>query len=491
MNEPVDRAISAKRKLLPLLLTVAVALTLAVGLTTALVWQAPPVHAQDVNATFSVAHFAPFSTTLTETSVTVRVNGSDAITELIYGEVVPNIPVPAGVYTVEVIPTGSITPVYSTTADLMAGTEYLVAAVGDGTNYPVSLYPLVIDRTPISDSSKLRITHLAPFAAPSEATGIDICSDAGAVVLPGLIYLETSDYLQFAPGIYDLKVAISGTNCADVVLDLPPVSLRAGQVADVIARGLVGEGFDPALALSVYTDLAARVSLAHFAPFAPPPFASTAVTVQINGIDMATGLTFGDFTGYVSMPPGDYSVQIIPTGTVTAAISSMVTLPDFRDYTVAAIGDGVNQTLSLTVLTDANVTRPTSGTARLMIAHLAPLSNTVAGTQIDLCISRGDEPVLDDLPYGAQDYTVLTPSVGLFSSFIATGEPDCDNSLLNLAPVVLNEGDAAYIYVIGGVNGWPLFVIEDTVFGEDNLLERALIKYMPILFGADPEADDR
>ena len=41
-------------------------------------------HAPNANPIVNVAHFAPFGSTVADTSVTVRVNGTDVITEFVY-----------------------------------------------------------------------------------------------------------------------------------------------------------------------------------------------------------------------------------------------------------------------------------------------------------------------------------------------------------------------------------------------------------------------
>jgi hypothetical protein len=73
------------------------------------------------NARITVAHFAPFASTVVSTSVTVRVNGADVITDFVFAETVSGISLPAGIYTIELVPTGGITPALTITAPVSEG----------------------------------------------------------------------------------------------------------------------------------------------------------------------------------------------------------------------------------------------------------------------------------------------------------------------------------------------------------------------------------
>ena len=66
----------------------------------------------DANPTLTIAHFAPFASEIISTSVTVRVVGvGDVITDFVFGEIETGISALAsGTYTIEIVPTGSITP---------------------------------------------------------------------------------------------------------------------------------------------------------------------------------------------------------------------------------------------------------------------------------------------------------------------------------------------------------------------------------------------
>ena len=143
-----------------LLLPFALAVAFGLALLTAVTGATPTARANG-NVTLSVAHFAPFGADVDGTSVTVRVNGGDLLTEFKFPDVSTKVVVPAGTYTIEIIPTGSDTPaLVSDPTELMADTEYFIAAVGGVNGYDLALYPLVIDTTPSATLAKLRVSAI-------------------------------------------------------------------------------------------------------------------------------------------------------------------------------------------------------------------------------------------------------------------------------------------------------------------------------------------
>jgi len=59
------------------------------------------------DARVSVAHFAPFAENIEDTSVSVLLNGEVALENVTYKMFTDYIPLPAGQYLVEIVPTGT------------------------------------------------------------------------------------------------------------------------------------------------------------------------------------------------------------------------------------------------------------------------------------------------------------------------------------------------------------------------------------------------
>lgn len=267
--------------------------------------------ANDSPAVVNVAHFAPFAGSVDETSVTVRVNGADALTDFKFGDIAKGVELPAGDYLIEIVPTGTDTVAISGNVTVEGGVTYTLAAIGDGANQPLELFALVDDTVAPDSGAKLRIAHLAPFAADLDATQVDICTDDGAVVLAGVPYkVFTDPYLALPAGDYDLKITIAGSGCEAVALDLPSVRLSDGDIVDVFAIGNIAN-----LPLQIAT--VTGISLT------PPPAEKATITIVL-ATAPETGLHFryaGDLGAFAlssenssqrfTVDPGHYDVRQI------------------------------------------------------------------------------------------------------------------------------------------------------------------------------------
>ncbi len=196
-------------------------------------------------ATVNVAHFAPFGADVDATSVTVKVTGEgvDAMLENVkFGDIAKGVQLPSGVeLTIQIIPTGTDVVAIEGKATLDPAGAYTVAAIGGANNWELALLPLVDETTPSDSGALVRIGHLAPFADANTpgSTAVDICTDDGTAILEGVEYPQVTDYLPLAAGTYDLLIALAGTDCASVALDLPALLLSDGDIVDLFAIGLL------------------------------------------------------------------------------------------------------------------------------------------------------------------------------------------------------------------------------------------------------------
>lgn len=185
-----------------------------------------------------VGHFAPFSGDLAATAVDVRINGATALTNVRYGDFTAYIPLPAGAYSLEVLPAGTSTVAISANVTLADNTDYTVLATGGAGGQPLALQALVDDnRTPAAGNLKLRVIHAAPFGPDADSTAVSIRTDRGTVVggLAEVPFFAASGYLELPAGNYDLKVA--SPDGSRNLIDLAPVDLPAGAVLSVLATG--------------------------------------------------------------------------------------------------------------------------------------------------------------------------------------------------------------------------------------------------------------
>jgi hypothetical protein len=180
-----------------------------------------------------VAHLAPFAMD-PDTSVTVSLNGSPALTDFAYGDSTPYIELDPGDYLVEVFPGGGATAAISETVTLAPATYYSAAAVGDGVNQPLGLVAVMDDNTaPAAGEFHLRLGHLAPFAA-GMATA-DVRLQDGTVVADDVNFGDVTGYIPLPAGEYDLK--ITTPDGATTLIDPLPATFAEGDIVTAFATG--------------------------------------------------------------------------------------------------------------------------------------------------------------------------------------------------------------------------------------------------------------
>ena len=430
------------------------------------------------NPVLNVAHFAPFGTNVLSTSVTVRVNGGDVFTDFVYGEVVAGVNVlPAGQYTIEIVPTGTSVVAISGVVTLTEDTQYTLAAIGDGSNQPLALAALVDDTTaPPAGSAKLRIAHYAPFAATLAGTQVDICNDATKTPLPGLTNVPfgvASPYLTIPAGIYDVSVALAGTNCASVALNLPPIAAVGGKTYDLFAIGKNNAAFPLEAASITGLDFPTSVTVGHFAPFAGT-ITETLVDIRVNGSLAFTRVAYGDFVPNVQLLPGPTTVEILPTGTSTVALSGTLPLAGGTKYNLFAIGGANTQPLAFSA-TVISTTAP-AGKALLTVGHLAPFAANVNDTAVDICTDTGT-PILSNVKYpDVAANLVLDP--GLYNLKITVAGTNCATTAIDLPAFRLAQGDVSDAFAIGSrLSGEPFALEVVTISG----LRPAWQQYLPVI----------
>ncbi|HEX5132721.1 MAG TPA: DUF4397 domain-containing protein [Candidatus Krumholzibacteria bacterium] len=148
-----------------------------------------------------------------------------------------------GTRNVKVNVTGTTTTAID--ADLMveAGTYYSVFAV----DTVASIEPLVLEddlTAPAAGKSHVRFVHLSP-----NAPAVDITLSDGTVVFGNYAFKAASPFTPLDAGTYPLQVRLQGTST--VVLDLGNVTVAAGKIYTVFAKGLVGGAGDQALGAEI------------------------------------------------------------------------------------------------------------------------------------------------------------------------------------------------------------------------------------------------
>lgn len=193
----------------------------------------------------------------------------------------------------------------------------------------------------------------------------------------------------------------------------------------------------------------ARVQIVHAAPFADS-IEGSSVTVTANGGAVLEDFVFGDFTEYLTLPAGDYDLAVIPTGASDPAIEASVSLESGVDYTVMAVGDGVNQNLALWLLVD-DAADPGDGNLNIRVVHAAPFAADLADTEVSIRTAAGD--VVNGLvgvPYLVESGFFAIPA-GNYDLKVASN--DGQTNLIDPLAVDLPAGlDVTVIAIGDGVN---------------------------------------
>jgi len=143
----------------------------------------------------------------------------------------------SGTRNIKVNVAGTTTTVINGDLDLEADEYYSVFAVDEVAE--ITALVLVDDLTmPAAGKAHVRFVHLSP-----DAPAVDIAvANGGAVVFPNVAFKGFTAFTPLDAGVaYNLEVRVAGTST--VALVLPPVTLTAGKIYTVFAKGfLAGTG---------------------------------------------------------------------------------------------------------------------------------------------------------------------------------------------------------------------------------------------------------
>ncbi len=162
-----------------------------------------------------------------------------------------------------------------------------------------------------------------------------------------------------------------------------------------------------AVLLSSATVLAAdgRVRVVHASPDAP------AVDIYVNGSIVLEGLPFREYSEYLALPAGSYSVEIRVAGTNTTVKTVPITVAAGKDYTAIAAGyaGGKSPGFDVLLLEDDN-TLPANNGVKLRVVHAAPGAPAVdvyATTPFETL--SGKSPILTNVPFKAASGYLTVP----------------------------------------------------------------------------------
>jgi hypothetical protein len=177
-------------------------------------------------------------------------------------------------------------------------------------------------------TSFLRVLHASP-KSPAVDVYINDIQKA-----KNLAYADFTDYIEVITGNYNVKIYPAGNKTSPVLsknIFVPP-----GKIYTVAAIGLL-PNIDllpiPETKITEPNNMA-YVKFAHLSPNAPP------VDISLpDGTILFKNISYKEFTDYIPVPAGTYTLEAKPTGTKTTVLYvPNIKLKSGRFYTVYAIG---------------------------------------------------------------------------------------------------------------------------------------------------------
>lgn len=165
-------------------------------------------------------------------AVDLLVDGVEVGADLAYPNNTGYLTVGAGTRNVKVNVANSTTTVIDANLPVSAGRDYSVFAKGAVSS--IGALVLADDLTPpATGKAHVRFVHLSP-----DAPAVDVAVTGGAVVFADRAFEEYTAFTPFDAGTYDLEVRPTGSS--SVVLALPGITLQAGKIYTVFAKGFAG-----------------------------------------------------------------------------------------------------------------------------------------------------------------------------------------------------------------------------------------------------------
>ena len=179
------------------------------------------------------------------------------------------------------------------------------------------------------------------------------------------------------------------------------------------------------------------------------------VDVYANGDSLIEGFTFGTVAGPLTLPEGDYLIEIYAAGADAAAedpaLSTTVTVPGGIDASVVAHLDADGNP---TVTTFVNNVDPIdAGNARATVRH------TAAAPAVDILASG--VPVFENVSNGEEGVLVI-PATTVDAAVVATGTTE---PAVIEASLPLTEGANNIVYAVGSLEADNLSVIVQLIEG--------------------------
>lgn len=182
-----------------------------------------------------------------------------------------------------------------------------------------------------------------------------------------------------------------------------------------------------------------RVRAVHLSPDAP------AVDIWVDGQVAVSDLSFGEYTGYLKVPPSrgrdTYNIQVTPTGlTEPVVIDADLSFKALRDYTIVASGRLAD--IQPIVIEDLRIRSWFRTNVRFV--HTSP-----DAPNVDIAVQDGGPVLFDNVAFrDVEDYLRVMPG----SYDLEVRVAGTQTVVLSLNDVMLRRGRSYTVFATGLVN---------------------------------------
>ncbi|MDX1526308.1 MAG: DUF4397 domain-containing protein [Pseudidiomarina maritima] len=345
---------------------------------------------------------------------------------------------------------------------LAASTALILAACGSSSNSNDNDTGVTPPPPPPPAASTFVRVHHSVADAPDVNVLVD-----GSAVLEAVPYGASSGVLELDEGAYDLQVdGILPDGNTAAVITADGVELEGDTRYEVFAVGKVAdETIAPLIIANPVSDIADgnfRIQVLHAAPDAP------AVDVYLTAPDAvladeaaAATLEFGDYTGQLDVPAGEYRVRVTVAGDPAAVAfdSGALEFAAGADLVVAAVtntGTGESPVMlqvadgeGAAIVADANAG-----------AHIRVVHASADAPAVDVTVNNAAEPAISNLAFKEFTGFIELPAGEYLVDVAAAGGTPV---VLDDIPLPLNAGESFSVYAVGalGDSSLTLALVDD------------------------------
>ncbi len=295
-------------------------------------------------------------------SVSARLDNAETpqIQDLTYGEFTNYLPIPAGLHTVDLEVAGDGTRLASLqTGELPGGQAWVVVASGfadpsannDGEGLALVAFPAqdssqtnIIEGTTLPEAARVQVVHAAPQSAVDP---VDVWeTNTGDQLIDDLAYESATPFVTLPAGTtLNVGLAASDSDSADDTIASQEVEFPNGSTNVVVASGVTDassfENVDSAnfaLRASEAQESGTSSSDVDLNIFHGATDAPTVDVETSDGTSVASGLSFGDFSGIAQFPAADYTLNVVAGGETAASFDVPLSNAGGAYRTVVASG---------------------------------------------------------------------------------------------------------------------------------------------------------